>query len=134
MRGLLLDTDILFEHLIHDGTGMQSEASLLELLLAEEICFTSVLNAAELYTRCENSEEKAAVRKLLNGLNILGVHARYALEAESELYSGLSTEKALFLATAKVNKMRIASLHQEDYPHGIAEFADLKILVSGDGK
>lgn len=130
MKGLLLDTDILLEHLISCTEG--EKASLLETLLAQEICFTSVLNAAGLFTLCENEHERKTVRNLLNGLNVLGVHSRYALEAESEYYSGLSSEMALFLATAKVNKMKIATLRREEYPEGIAEFADLKFLVSGD--
>lgn len=131
MKGLLLDTDILFEHLIHDSEKYFHPLSLLEILLSKDVCFTSVINAAELFTACENRMEKQAVRTLLNGLNVLGVHSRYALEAESESYSGLSSSQALFIATASVNKMKIATLRREEYPEGIAEFADLKLIVSG---
>lgn len=128
-----MDTDILLEHLTHSDPGEKATFSLLEILLSEESCFTSVINAAELFTSCEDSHERTAVRSLLNGLNVLGVHSRYALEAESELFSGLSSDKALFLATAKVNKMKIATLRMGEYPKGVAEFADIKFIVSGVG-
>lgn len=132
MKGILLDTDIIFEHLI--GTeGVSAEYSLLELLLSREVCFTTVLNAAELFYHCENSGEKEFVRQLLNGLNILGVHPRYALELEKpDAINSADTLRALFFATAVANKMKIATLHPEYYPAENKRFVNLHELVSGE--
>lgn len=134
MQGILIDTDILFAHLTGAAENRRSY-SLLEYLMCQEICFTTVLNAAQLYLCCETAAEKSAVRKLLNGINILGIHPRYALQLEKDDYvPEVDTVRSLFFATAVSNKMKIATLNKNCYPPVEEQFVDLIEIVSGEMK
>ena len=57
---------------------LDSEPFLLNLM-QKGICFTSVLNASELFMVGKDDFEKEKVRDLLNAINVLGLHARYSL-------------------------------------------------------
>jgi len=132
VQGILVDTDILFAHLTGEAEN-SGTYSLLEYLMRKEICFTTVLNATELYLCCETAAEKSAVRKLLNGINILGIHPRYALQMEKDEYTPeADTMRSLFFATAVSNKMKIATLNKECYPPVEEQFVDLIEIVSGE--
>ena len=73
-QGLLVETDILVEFL----TAPAGEPSLLRLLLAEIPCYTTFVQAAELYSCAGTDAEKLMVEPALFGLRVLGASARYA--------------------------------------------------------
>ena len=72
--GVLVETDILVDFL----TAPQGEPSLLRLLLAELPCYTTFVQAAELYSCAGTDGEKRMVEPALFGLRVLGASARYA--------------------------------------------------------
>lgn len=73
-QGLLVETDILIDFLTTQG----NEPSLLRLLLAEVPCYTTYIQAAELYASARNRDEEQCVEPALLGVRVLGAHARYA--------------------------------------------------------
>ncbi len=73
-QGVLIETDILIDFL----TAPAGAPSLLRLLLAELPCYTTFIQAAELYSCAHNSEEKHKIEPALFGLRVLGASARYA--------------------------------------------------------
>ena len=73
----LLDTDILEEHLRNPG---KNRLSILGSLALQGICFTTVLNATELFLLASNKEETEAVFSVLSAVHVLGIHQRYSLQ------------------------------------------------------
>lgn len=72
MKQILIDTDILFDHLI-----TVNKESVLMKLLAKYDCFTTVINAIELYEMVGVHEKKYA-DMILFSLKVLGIPGRYA--------------------------------------------------------
>jgi predicted nucleic acid-binding protein len=73
MKGVLLETDLIVEFLTAGG-----EASLMRRLLETATCFTTFLNAAEIYSTARDDDERRMVERALFGLKILGASSRYA--------------------------------------------------------
>lgn len=73
-KQILVDTDIFLDHLTYKG-----EKSALIKLMEKYDCFTSVINAIELYNAVR-SEDSKYVDMLLYSIKILGIHSRYALK------------------------------------------------------
>lgn len=73
-QGILVETDILVDFL-----ATQSDTpSLLRLLLAEMPCYTTYVQAAELYACANNEEEIQHIEPALLAVRVLGASARYA--------------------------------------------------------
>lgn len=73
-QGVLVETDILVDFLI----APPGEPSLLRLLLSEIPCYTTFVQAAELYSCTDGHDGKQAVEPALFGVRVLGASARYA--------------------------------------------------------
>nr|MBP9119695.1 hypothetical protein [Ignavibacterium sp.] len=71
----LLETDVLLEYLVL--YEFYKESYLIKMM-QKAICFTSVLNASELFMFANSDYEKEKVRDLLNALKVLGLHSRYS--------------------------------------------------------
>lgn len=108
----LLETDILIEYLTFNN--FDSEPSLLTLM-QKGICFTSVLNASELFVFAKTDFEKEKVRDLLNAINVLGLHARYSLAVPDCKNNFNNIRDALFYVLAERNKLTIVSLNPDKY-------------------
>lgn len=108
----LVDTDILNDHLFCDPF---SRNSYLVGLIQKGLCFTTVINAAELMLNTKNSEEAFQVKTLLSALKVLGIHSRYSLSVNhlNEKVSGV--RDSLFVVTAEINKLDIVSLNGSRY-------------------
>ncbi|MFO7525228.1 MAG: hypothetical protein R6W68_07215 [Ignavibacteriaceae bacterium] len=108
----LLDTDILFDHLCCDPS---SGNSYLVTLIQNGLCFTTVINAAELMMKAKNSEEEFHIKSLLSALKVLGIHSRYSLSVNhlNEKIRGL--RDSLFIVTAEINKLDIVTLDGSRY-------------------
>ena len=79
------------------------------------ICFTTVINASELYYTVKNDDQKKQVDALLNSLKVLGLHARYSLSI-SEFSNNTSTVRdALICSVAKNNKLPILTAENSRY-------------------
>lgn len=108
----LLETDILIEYLTFNNSD--TEPSLLKLM-QKGICFTSVLNASELFMTAKTDFEKDKVRDLLNAINVLGLHARCSLDIPDCKNDFNNIRDALFYVLAGQNKLTIVSLNPDKY-------------------
>lgn len=108
----LIDTDIIINHLFHEDENQLSD---LEIAMIKGDCFTSVINATEIYFQNYNEEEKQAVDATLYALKILGIHPRYSLNI-SEFFNKVATPRdALICSLAKFNKLPILTKNFEKY-------------------
>ena len=108
----LIDTDILIDHL---KTKDKSQLSDLEIAMTKGICFTSVIQASEMYFNKLIPEDKKAVDSVIYALKILGIHSRYSLNI-SDFFNKVATARdALFCSVAKNNKLPIFTMDFEKY-------------------
>ncbi len=107
-----IETDILVEHLTHSDKSTQSY---LEKAMSKGDCFTSVVNASELYFSVSNSQEKEIVDKLLYAIKVLGLSARYALQ--TGIWNGKldSVRDAMIASLVKTNKLPIITSDKVKY-------------------
>ncbi len=111
----LVDTDVLYNHLVH--TNKKKRSFLTRLMIKGE-CFTTVLNASELFFSAKTEEHKLAVKKLLYAIKVLGLNSRYSLEIP--LYNNMfrNYNDCLFYIVALKNNLVIATNSPEKYKHG----------------
>ena len=108
----LIDTDILYDHLIKDPESGESH---LVILMKQGMCFTTVLNAAELFLMCKDAKGEHLVKTVLSALHILGIHARYSLNVNLVSPEVTGLRDILFTATAEINKLNIVTLNVNKY-------------------
>lgn len=121
---LLIETDLMIEHLTTKDSSLKSG---LELAMEKYICFTTVLNASELFFYAETEIEKDAVKKILTALKVLGIHSRYSLAVEEFAGKVSNVRDAIFCTTAKINKIPILTNDPDKY-----KLTGLKILHPND--
>lgn len=109
MDKYLLDTDILVDYVT------ANDMNHLVNLMQKGICFTTVLNAAELLAACKNDEEHSAVRNVLDAIKVLGLNSRYALSITEFSEKTGSIRDALFSVVASINKLPIVTFNKERY-------------------
>lgn len=109
MDKYLLETDILADYLT------ANDMNYLINLMQKGICFTTVLNAAELLAACKNDEEQSAVRNVLDAIKVLGLNSRYALSITEFSEKTGSVRDALFSVVASINKLPIVTFNKERY-------------------
>jgi predicted nucleic acid-binding protein len=109
MDKYLLDTDILIDYLT------ANDMNYLINLMQKGICFTTVLNAAELLAACKNDEEQSSVRSVLDAIKVLGLNSRYALSITEFSEKTGSIRDALFSVVASINKLPIVTFNKERY-------------------
>ena len=108
MTKFLLETDVLVDHLA-------SENNYLINLMQQGICFTTVLNAAELLTGCKNETELKEVRSVLDSLKVLGLHSRYALSVPEFSGKTKNNRDSLFAVVSLINKLPVVTLDRDRY-------------------
>jgi len=108
----LLETDVLLKYLVL--YEFDKESYLIKLM-QKGICFTSVLNASELFMFANSDFEKEKVRDLLNALKVLGLHSRYSLSIPNCMNNFKNIRDALFYILAEQNRLSIVSLNPEKY-------------------
>lgn len=107
----LIESDILVDHLKHKGETQ----SVLEKAMQNGTCFTTMINASEIYFAVENENERNAVDKLMRSLKILGLNSRYSLVVNEFTGKVESTRDAIFCAVAKINKLPVLTNNTEKY-------------------
>ena len=134
---VLVETDILYDYLTHEA----DEPSVLRTALSQATCYTTMLNAMELFRMVRTSEEHAAVMNMLLVVRVLGFNSRYAetfaeLSNELERSKGivLSEREAMIVGMAQASKLTIlTNEHLERYNQiGIVQVADTVGVGSGD--
>jgi predicted nucleic acid-binding protein len=111
MSKYLLDSDIFIDYL----TSSDNMDSHLINLMQKGICFTTVLNAAELLSSCKDKNEEKLVRNVLDSLKVLGLNSRYALSVPEFSDKTKSVRDALFSVVASINKIPIVTFDRERY-------------------
>ncbi|MFN3872935.1 MAG: PIN domain-containing protein [Ignavibacterium sp.] len=111
----LIDTDILYDHLTHN---QKNERSFLTTLMTKGECFTTVLNASELYFSAKSDEEKLTIKKLLYSLKVLGLNSRYSLDIPLYSEKFNNYRECLFYIVAERNNMIIATNSPSKYDFG----------------
>jgi predicted nucleic acid-binding protein len=108
----LIETDVLKEYLI----SATDEPSTLRKALVRGVCYTTMLNALELFRAAESKEEHDTVMQLLMVVRVLGFNSRYAEtfagighEIKSQTGIILSERELLIVAMAKTSKLTIVS-------------------------
>lgn len=111
----LIDTDILYDHLTHN---QKNKRSFLTNLMKKGECFTTVLNASELYFSARSEEEKFVIKKLLYALKVLGLNSRYSLEIPQYSEKFKNYRECLFYIVAEKNNLTIVTNTPSKYNFG----------------
>jgi len=112
-KQFLLETDIILDYLNFNGEKLKS--SLIKFL-SEGKCFTTVLNASELYFICENNNQSEVVSKFLYSINVLGIHSRYSLKVREYSSHFNNTRDCLFYLVALFNNLAIVTKRKNIFP------------------
>jgi hypothetical protein len=108
----LIETDILIDFL----TGNHSRHnSYLVRLMQTGICFTSVLNASELYFYARTKNDKNKLDCLFHTINVLGIHSRYCLNVSDVSAHFNNYRDTLFYILANQNRLTIITQYPEKY-------------------
>ncbi len=119
-KEFLIETDILLNHLINTKNKSLSD---LEILMQKGMCFTTVINAAELLFNAVNPHKKEYILDLLNALKVLGLHSRYSLLVNQYYHKVKSYRDALICVVSELNKLPIITNDKRKYIN-----SDLQIL------
>jgi len=108
----LIETDVLSEYLM---AGKDSDTILRKALL-RGVCYTTMVNALELFRAASTKEERDAVMQMLMVVRVLGFNARYAQsfadgarEIEKKKGMTLSDREAMMIGMAKASKLVIVT-------------------------
>jgi len=112
---LLIETDLLADYLV----ARPGESSLLRRALSQVQCYTTMLNALELFRAAESAVEREAVRAILTIVRVLGFPARTA-EVAADLFAvakvNVTTRESVILGLAHASKLSILTQsHFERY-------------------
>ena len=109
----LIETDVLREYLISAKSG----ESILRKALAAGVCYTTMVNALELFRAASSSEEHDAVMQTLMVVRVLGFNSRTAenfatISREIETKTGIiiSGREAMIVGMAKTSKLTILTI------------------------
>lgn len=100
----LIDTDIFVDHLIQKDNSALSD---LEIAMTTGMCFTSVIQASELYFYVSDPVEKKGVDSVMRAMKVLGIHPRYSLNISDFFNKVATTRDAIVCSVAKNNKLPI---------------------------
>lgn len=114
-KSYLVDTDVLYDHLVHRD---EKKISFLTSLMTKGECFTTVLNASELYFSAKTEEHKIAIKKLLYALKVLGLNSRYTLDIPQFSDKFSNYRECLFYIVAEKNNLIIATNSPAKYKIG----------------
>jgi hypothetical protein len=107
-----IETEILIDHLVHKR-GVNN--SFLFNIMQKGICFTSVLNASEIYFNAKSDMEKEKADHLLYAVKVLGIHSRYSLELKNLNNSFKNFRDAIIYLLARQNNLTIITQHLDRY-------------------
>ena len=110
-KKFLIDTDIIISHI----TIKNDRHSDLIKLMQRGICFTTVINAVELFSAAEDDHQLEVIRKVLNVFKVLGLNSRYALKVSEFKNYVKNNRDILFLIVAKSNNLPIITYKKSRY-------------------
>ena len=102
--------------------------TVLEIAMSKGICFTTVLNASELFFAVKDETEKEKVKKVISSLKVLGVNARYSLNI-SDFFNKVATVRdAILCSIAKNNGLPILTNNIDRYKNSGIEIIESRKL------
>lgn len=111
-RSFLLETDIITDHLIGQKTGSES---VLEHLMQKGLCFTTALNAAEIYGSKSAVINLSIINDIFAAIKIMGINSRYVLKLP-DFYGRVNDWRdAMFASVAWHNKLTIVTFDKQKY-------------------
>jgi predicted nucleic acid-binding protein len=127
LNGVLIETDIIIDYL----TASPGETPLLRRLLEAVTCYTTFLNAAEIYSAARGDEERRTVEQALFGLKILGASGRYAKTIGGVLSSEgtIGHRTAIVAAMARESNLPIVT---ETYFAELSSLSKLHVLAASE--
>jgi predicted nucleic acid-binding protein len=117
-KQFLIETDVIVDYLNHQGNKLDSK--LIEFLSLGK-CFTTVINASELYYSCKDDFQVEIVSKFLYSINVLGIHPRYSLLVKDYSKYFNNTRDCLFYLVALFNKLSLVTKRKNIFPSGEVE-------------
>lgn len=108
----LIETDTIVNHLMHSD---ENTKSFLEQAMIRGLCFTTVLNASELYFAANSNSEKECIDSVLKALKVLGVNARYSLSIADFVNKVATPRDAMICSIAMNNNLPILTIDKERY-------------------
>ncbi|MGK9368005.1 PIN domain-containing protein [Melioribacter sp. Ez-97] len=123
----LIDTDILIEYL--DSAAV--EETVLEILMERSVCFTTVINSAELFFNAHNEIRNEAVRQLLSALKVLGLNSRYSLNISKFFNKVAGVREALICSVALNNNLPLVTRQKEKYLNAGIKIIDPEEIKTG---
>lgn len=100
---VFLDTDVYLKHLY----GAKDSVLLKCLSLFD--CYTSVINASEVFSRCETKEQEEFAKQAFFGSGVLGIPYKYSVTIGKLLKSKTDFRDACMLAMAIETKLPVIS-------------------------
>ncbi len=105
---VFLDTDIYLKHLYGD-----KDSVLLKCLSLFE-CFTSVINASEVFAQCNSKLEEENAKQSFFGTGVLGIPYKYSHTIGKLLKEKMNTREAYMMAMVIETKIPIVSFKYKD--------------------
>lgn len=105
---VFLDTDVYLKHLRGD------EDSVLLKCLSVFDCFTSVINASEVFAECETKEQEENAKQSFFGSGVLGVPYKYSHTIGKLLKEKINYRDALMLTIVIETKLPVVSFINKD--------------------
>ena len=104
----LIETDILRSFLTHSDA---SRPSVLRRCLSAGVCYTTMVNAMELFQEATTVGERDAAMHILSAVRVLGFNARYAepFATLATEHPHLSEREVLVAGMASVSKLTIVT-------------------------
>ena len=121
---VFLDTDVYLKHLNGD------EDSVLLKCLSLFDCYTSVINASEVFAECETKEQEENAKQSFFGSGVLGVPYKYSHTIGKLLKQKVNYRDALMLTIVIETKLPVVSFIniKEEYQKELIEKYGIKFI------
>lgn len=104
---VFLDTDIYLKHLYGE-----KDSVLLKCLSLFD-CYTSVINASEIFSLCKNKKQEETAEQAFFGSGVLGIPYRYSAAIGKLLKEKIEIRDAVVCAVALETKLPVVSFREE---------------------
>jgi hypothetical protein len=130
VNGILVEIDLLTEYLL----AAPGQPTLFRALLESITCYTTFVQAADLYSAVRGDEERRLVDRALFGVKILGASSRYAKTIGDILSSSpnmVGYRSAIVGAIALESRLPVVT---DTYYHELSSIGGLRVLKAASLK
>lgn len=111
-KSFLLETDIITNHLTAENSA---GLTIMEQCMLSGYCFTTVINAAEIYSTKTAVMHLNIISDIFAAIKILGINSRYVLKLPDFYGKVFDWRDAIFASVAWHNKLTIVTLDTNKY-------------------